>query len=157
MDVQARFETLVDTLAAEPGVQLPGSAGHRGFGSRALRLHGSAFAMVVSGRVVLKLPAERVRGPVELGAALIETAIEGCQAEHVTTPCNVARTVAVDTADVGATDFNITPAQRDRLIARGHTAAAAFLAGWDYDAWLARCAPVPATGRGQSSGRSSSA
>jgi hypothetical protein len=67
VDVQARFEALVDQLAAEPGVQLPGSPGSRGFGSRALRLHGSAFAMVVSGLVVLKLPAARVAGLIDAG------------------------------------------------------------------------------------------
>jgi hypothetical protein len=67
VDVQARFEALVDQLAGEPGVQLPGSSGSRGFGSRALRLHGSAFAMVVSGLVVLKLPADRVSGLIEAG------------------------------------------------------------------------------------------
>ena len=60
MDVQARFEALVDQLAAEPGVQLPGSSGGRGFGAGTLRLHGSTFAMVVWGLVVLKLPADRV-------------------------------------------------------------------------------------------------
>jgi NTE family protein len=102
------------------------------------------------------VPAERVHGPVGLGAALIETAIEGCQAEHVTQPCNVARTVAVDTSEIGATDFDVTAAQRDRLIASGHSAAAEFLAGWDYDAWLSQCAPAPTQAR-QSSGRSSSA
>ena len=67
MDVQDRFEALVDQVGAEPGVQLPGSSGSRGFGSRALRLHGSVFAMVVSGCVVLKLPAERVAGLIESG------------------------------------------------------------------------------------------
>ena len=67
MDVQDRFEALVDQLAAEPGVQLPGSSGSRGFGSQALRLHGKAFAMVVSGSVVLKLPADRVAGLIDTG------------------------------------------------------------------------------------------
>jgi hypothetical protein len=60
VDVRTRFDALVDELAGEPGVQLPGSTGSHGFGSRALRLDGHAFAMVVSGAVVLKLPADRV-------------------------------------------------------------------------------------------------
>jgi ATP-dependent phosphoenolpyruvate carboxykinase len=68
VDVGTRFEALVDALAAEPGVQQPGSTGSRGFGSGALRLDGAVFAMVVAGRVVLKLPAERVAGLIATGA-----------------------------------------------------------------------------------------
>jgi NTE family protein len=99
-----------------------------------------------------------VKGPVQLGAALVETAIEGCQAEHVTDPCNVARSVAVDTADVSAVDFDIDDARRERLIEAGRSTARRFLAGWDYESWLETCRP-PAVGRGggaQSGGRSSS-
>jgi hypothetical protein len=54
------------------------------------------------------------QGPVELGAASVEAAIEGCQAEHVLAPCNVSRTVAVDTSPVSAVDFDIDDATRDR-------------------------------------------
>jgi NTE family protein len=112
----------------------------------------------------LETPAQEeaprpVKGPVELGAALVETAIEGCQAEHVMDPCNVARTVAVDTSPVGATDFDIDDAARERLIAAGRSTARAFLAGWDYQAWLASCRPATGAGpvgRPQSGGRSSS-
>ena len=93
---------------------------------------------------------ERVRGPVSLGAALVETAIEGCQAEHVLDPCNVARSVAVDTEPVSAVDFDIDEVQRERLIEAGRATAQGFLASWDYAAWLAQCRP-------QSTGRSSSA
>jgi len=90
--------------------------------------------------------AERVRGPVDLGVAVVQTAIEGCQAEHVLEPCNVRRSVAVDTADVGALDFDITPARRRALTAAGRTAAKAFLATWDYDDWLAECRPADPAG-----------
>jgi NTE family protein len=93
-----------------------------------------------------------VKGPVELGAALVETAIEGCQAAHVLEPCNVARSVAVDTSPVSAVDFDIDAATRERLITAGRVTAKRFLATWDYQAWLETCGPQP-----QSSGRSSSA
>jgi NTE family protein len=96
--------------------------------------------------------AERVRGPVDLGVAVVETAIEGCQAEHVLEPCNVSRSVAVDTASVSALDFDITPAQRRALDRAGRTAASAFLETWDYSSWMTTCRPTA-----QSSGRSSSA
>lgn len=96
-----------------------------------------------------------VKGPVELGAALVETAIEGSQAEHVMDPCNVARSVAVDTSPVSATDFDIDDAARERLIASGRSAAQRFIAGWDYQAWLSNCRPVPQTGPGPGSGAGS--
>ena len=95
-------------------------------------------------------PADRVRGPIELGAALVATAIEGCQAEHVEDPCNLARTIGVDASDVGTTEFDIGPAERDRLIERGRDAATAFLSTWDYGSWTRDCRPAAAaatTGR----------
>ena len=87
-----------------------------------------------------------MRGPVDLGVAVVQTAIEGCQAEHVLEPCNVRRSVAVDTADVGALDFDITPVRRRALTAAGRTAATAFLATWDYDDWLTDCRPADPAG-----------
>ena len=87
-----------------------------------------------------------VNGPVALGAALVETAIEGCQAEHVMEPCNVARTVAVDTSSVSAIDFDIDDERRRQLSENGRKAAAAFLEDWDYQAWLAKCRPAAPDG-----------
>ena len=85
-------------------------------------------------------PAPRpVTGPVRTGIALVETAIEACQAEHVLDPCNVARSVYVDTAGVSAVDFDLGEAQQEALLAAGREAAAEFLAGWDFEAWLGRC------------------
>ncbi|MGY1592897.1 hypothetical protein ACI79D_13030 [Geodermatophilus sp. SYSU D00708] len=55
-----RFAALVDALAGEPDVTPPDTAGPRRFGSRALKVDGAAFAMVVGDAVVLKLPEERV-------------------------------------------------------------------------------------------------
>jgi NTE family protein len=89
--------------------------------------------------------AEKVSGPIPLGVAVVETAIEGCQAEHVLEPCNVARSVAVDTSAVSSLDFDITKAQRRALQAEGREAAAAFLRTWSYDTWLAQCRPTTLT------------
>jgi NTE family protein len=86
-----------------------------------------------------EVEVDRVRGTIPLGAAIVETAIEGCQADHVLEPCNVARSVAVDTSEVSAVDFDIDPVRRDRLIAEGRSTAARFLETWDYDRWLAEC------------------
>ena len=57
-DCERRFEDLVDALTAEPGVTPP--RGGSGFGRSALRWQGKIFAMLVRGRLVVKLPAVRV-------------------------------------------------------------------------------------------------
>jgi hypothetical protein len=64
--IEARFARLVRALADEPGVEVGG--GRRGFGSRTLQVRGRIFAMVSHGRLVLKLPRERVAGLIAAGA-----------------------------------------------------------------------------------------
>jgi NTE family protein len=80
-----------------------------------------------------------VDDPVAMGIALVETSIEACQAEHLLDPCNIARSVAVDTADVPSFDFDLTREQQDLLLRRGRAAAERFLRHWDFQAWLHRC------------------
>jgi hypothetical protein len=58
MTPEERFEELVDVFCREPGVTPPGEG--RGFGSHALRVHGKIFTMFVRGRLVVKLPRDRV-------------------------------------------------------------------------------------------------
>jgi hypothetical protein len=53
-----RYEDLVDELVGSAGVTPPQGGG--GFGRTALRFQNKIFAMLVRGRLVLKLPAERV-------------------------------------------------------------------------------------------------
>jgi hypothetical protein len=64
--VEARFAKLVRALADEPGVEVGG--GRRGFGSGTLQVRGRIFAMVSHGRLVLKLPRQRVAGLIAAGA-----------------------------------------------------------------------------------------
>jgi hypothetical protein len=59
VDPAERFAAMVTATAGEPDVQPPDPTGGRRFGSDALRLGGSIVAMLVQGRVVLKLPRER--------------------------------------------------------------------------------------------------
>lgn len=84
-------------------------------------------------------PPRPVRGPVRTGIALVETAIEACQAEHVLDPCNVARSVYVDTAGVSAIDFGLDDAQQAQLLAAGLAGARGFLRDWDFARWLQTC------------------
>ena len=60
MEIQERFATLVQEFAAEPDVEVPAETTRRMFGSDALKVNGSIFAMVTGGRLVLKLPRDRV-------------------------------------------------------------------------------------------------
>jgi hypothetical protein len=53
-----RFGDVVDGLIGSPGVTPP--RGGSGFGRSALRWEGKIFAMLVRGRLVVKLPAARV-------------------------------------------------------------------------------------------------
>ena len=55
---EERFEDLVDALVGSPGVTPP--RGGSGFGRSALRWEKKIFAMLVRGRLVVKLPAPRV-------------------------------------------------------------------------------------------------
>jgi hypothetical protein len=67
MDAAGRFAALVHAVADEPGVTVPDPAGGRRFGSDALRVDGSIFAMCVQGGLVVKLPAQRVAALVAEG------------------------------------------------------------------------------------------
>ncbi|CAN5267841.1 patatin-like phospholipase family protein [soil metagenome] len=88
-----------------------------------------------------------VRGPVALGIGLVETSIEACQAEHVLDPCNTARSVFVDTASVGTTDFTISRQEQNMLMDAGRAAGREFLPSWDFQGWLDACrAAVPGSG-----------
>ena len=60
-----RYEDLVDELVGAAGVTPPRGGG--GFGRSALRYQGKIFAMLVRGRLVVKLPARRVDELVEAG------------------------------------------------------------------------------------------
>ena len=52
------FESFCDEYASRDGVTVPG--GSSGFGSNAIKINKSIFAMLVNDRIVVKLPATRV-------------------------------------------------------------------------------------------------
>ena len=63
---QGSFADLCRDFANRPGVVLPGAGS--GFGSQALKVGRSIFAMEYAGSLVLKLPAARVRELIDEGA-----------------------------------------------------------------------------------------
>jgi hypothetical protein len=64
-EVEERYEDLVGELLGIPEVTPPRGGG--GFGRSALRFQNKIFAMLVRGRLVLKLPAARVDALVASG------------------------------------------------------------------------------------------
>jgi hypothetical protein len=67
-DPAGRFADLVDELVGIDGVTPP--EGGAGFGRSALRFRRKIFAMLVRGRLVLKLPEARVGALVAAGAGV---------------------------------------------------------------------------------------
>ena len=64
----ALFESLCEEYAGAAGVTVP--EGGSGFGSNALKINRSIFAMLVDDRLVVKLPAGRVAGLISSGDGL---------------------------------------------------------------------------------------
>ena len=64
---QARFDRLAAKMANHEGVTL--GSGRRGFGSGALHVNGRIFAMLTAGRLVVKLPSDRVTSLIANGEA----------------------------------------------------------------------------------------
>jgi hypothetical protein len=60
------FAALCEEFAGTPGVTVPGG-GRPGFGSSALKINNSIFAMLVGDRLVVKLPRRQVTELIESG------------------------------------------------------------------------------------------
>ena len=73
-------------------------------------------------------------GPVRMVEALVATAIVGRDQRRLNMPSVQARTITVDTTPVGVLEFWAGDEQKRALLRTGHEAAAAFLAGWSWDA-----------------------
>ncbi len=59
MTPEARYAALVETLLGNPGVRPPSDGAPQRFGSTSLKMNGKIFAMLVRGRLVVKLPGQR--------------------------------------------------------------------------------------------------
>lgn len=76
--------------------------------------------------------------PLRLSLAMIATMREFHDGMHIDRPDVRARTIFVDTFGIKATDFDLSPADSDRLFESGRTAAERFLADWDFEEYLAQ-------------------
>jgi NTE family protein len=77
---------------------------------------------------------------------LITTVLVGRDQAYLNQPWVSARTVRVDSTDVGFLDFDITDAEVEALYVNGYSAAQDFLAAWDWEAYLRRfrsSRPIP--------------
>ncbi len=82
-------------------------------------------------------PVRMFSGP-RLLEQVLTTMLVGRDQAYLNEPWVSARTIRVDSTDVGVVDFDATGDELDALYRKGHEAAAAFLAGWDYDAYRRR-------------------
>ena len=81
----------------------------------------------------------RIRGPVGLGLAALDTLLTDQDAAYVDDPCTRERTVFVDTDGVSAVDFDLDAARSQALYDNGRAAATAFLSTWDPAGHVERC------------------
>ena len=85
-------------------------------------------------------PAQMVQhpisGPISELAALFFTAMEAHDAYYLKND-KFVRTITIDTLNIGATDFDLTPDQKEALYASGVSAANTFLAHWDFEEYKA--------------------
>jgi hypothetical protein len=96
VDPEERFAVLVDALAGQTGVTAPHESSRRGFGSSALKVNGSIFAMLTRGHLVVKLPRDRV-------STLIQDGIGGLFDAGKGTPMKEWLTVVGDDEDTWLT------------------------------------------------------
>lgn len=86
------------------------------------------------------LPATHpVRGPLAVGLAALDTLLTDQDNAYIDEPCTVRRTIFVPTDEVSAVDFDLTTSQSQGLYDGGLAAGRAFLAGWDFPAYVAAC------------------
>jgi NTE family protein len=89
-------------------------------------------------KVIPALAPIRLLGPPHLLESVITTVLVGRDQAYLSQPWVSARTIRVDSTDVGFLDFDISDNEIEALYVKGYAAAEKFLAGWDWDAYLKR-------------------
>lgn len=89
-------------------------------------------------KVIPALSPLRVLGPPHLLEAVITTVLVGRDQAYLNQPWVSARTIRVDSTDVGFLDFDISDNEVEALYVKGYAAAEKFLSTWNWDAYLGR-------------------
>jgi NTE family protein len=82
-------------------------------------------------------PFAPVSSPAEFAKAIADTMMEAHDRFYVE-QANFARTIPIPTLGVRTTEFDITPDRAQALFDSGTQAAQTFLAGWNFDDYIAR-------------------
>jgi NTE family protein len=77
--------------------------------------------------------------PLKLLDSLVATTVSARDRGYLAQPCVRRRAFSVDTSGTGLTEFDVSAAERARLVAAGTTAAREFLAGWSWADYLREC------------------
>ena len=88
--------------------------------------------------VIPALAPIRLLGPPHLLESVITTMLVGRDQAYLNQPWVSARTIRVDSTDVGFLDFDISDNEIEALYVQGYAAAEKFLSTWDWDAYLDR-------------------
>jgi NTE family protein len=89
-------------------------------------------------KVIPALSPIRLLGPPHLLESVITTMLVGRDQAYLNQPWVNARTIRVDSTDVGFLDFDISDNEIEALYVKGYAAAEKFLSSWDWDAYLHR-------------------
>jgi NTE family protein len=89
-------------------------------------------------KVIPALAPIRLLGPPHLLESVITTVLVGRDQAYLSQPWVSARTIRVDSTDVGFLDFDISDNEIEALYVKGYAAAQKFLSSWDWDAYLER-------------------
>ncbi|HEX3545748.1 MAG TPA: patatin-like phospholipase family protein [Mycobacterium sp.] len=89
-------------------------------------------------KVIPALAPIRLLGPPHLLESVITTVLVGRDQAYLSQPWVSARTIRVDSTDVGFLDFDISDNEIDALYGKGYAAAEKFLSTWDWAEYLRR-------------------
>lgn len=90
------------------------------------------------GAVMPALKPLRLFEQTALLESLLTTMLVGHDQTHLSQPWVYARAIAVESANVGVLDFDISRGRLEELYDNGYAAAQKFLSSWDWQAYLAR-------------------
>lgn len=90
-----------------------------------------------------KPDAAKIANPVhhvyDFAKAIVATTLNAHDQMHIDDPCTQRRTVFIETYKIQATNFDISPADQEKLYQSGQRSAKDFLQTWDFDGFRQAC------------------